>query len=231
MKVAIMQPYFLPYIGYYQLIKAVDAFIFYDDVNYIKKGWINRNKIRLNNVDYLFTLPIRAASQNKKINETVLIDDNKWKHKLFTTIRNNYKKSNNYNKAIQLIEEILFYKEINLAKYVQNSLIVISKYLGLRQKFFVSSSLNYDKNTNGTDKILSICKAIGCTTYRNAIGGIDLYDKSLFQESNIQLQFVKPLDLKIDSFDFNPMNYSILELLFQESQAEISGHINNYEII
>ena len=72
-----MQPYFFPYIGYFQLINAVDKFIILDDVNYIKKGWINRNRILLNGKDYLFTIPCEKISQNKLINEVEVIKDEK----------------------------------------------------------------------------------------------------------------------------------------------------------
>lgn len=88
MKIAIMQPYIFPYIGYFQLINAVDKFIIYDDVNYIKQGWINRNKILLNNEDYLFTFPLKNASSYKKINEIELSENlySKWKIKFFKTL-------------------------------------------------------------------------------------------------------------------------------------------------
>jgi hypothetical protein len=112
-KIAIMQPYFLPYIGYFQLINAVDEFIIYDDVNFINKGWINRNNILVNNKASLFTIPLREASQNKLINEIEIIQDGKWQNKLVKTIEQSYKKAPNFADFFPILSEIINYAENN----------------------------------------------------------------------------------------------------------------------
>src|SRR5690606_3799363 len=91
MKIAIMQPYLFPYLGYFQLINAVETFVFYDDVNFIKRGWINRNQILVDNKAALFTVPLKKASQNKLINEIDMAIDEKWLSQFFKTIEQNYK--------------------------------------------------------------------------------------------------------------------------------------------
>ena len=110
MKVAIMQPYFFPYIGYFQLINLVDVFVVYDDVNYIKKGWINRNNILINKKSFLFSLPLQNMSQNKLINEIFLVEDTNWRISLLNTIQITYKNAPYFDEVYSLIEEIISYK-------------------------------------------------------------------------------------------------------------------------
>lgn len=122
MKLAIMQPYFLPYIGYFQLINAVDTFVLLDDVNYINKGWINRNQLLLNGKAHLFTLPLQKASQNKLINQLELSNETKWKDKLLKTIETAYKKAPQFHLVFPLISQILQYPESNLSLFIHHSI-------------------------------------------------------------------------------------------------------------
>ncbi|MFT5214586.1 MAG: hypothetical protein ACI9WV_002317, partial [Patiriisocius sp.] len=139
MKIAIMQPYLFPYIGYFQMINAVDHFVFYDDVNFINRGWINRNRILVNGKDTFITVPLIKASQNKKINEINLFFDEKMKKKMILTIELAYKKAPYYNQVIEIIKKIVNADISNIGEYAANSIITLCNYLKIETSFSYSS--------------------------------------------------------------------------------------------
>jgi hypothetical protein len=230
MKLGIMQPYFLPYIGYWQLIKAVDKYVIYDDVQYIKGGWINRNRLLLNGNEFMFILILLGSSQNKLIKEIVVSENH---YKLLKTIEWAYKKAPFYFLVFPLIENIINYENKNLAKYIGNSLIKIATYLNLETEFIYSSEIK-EKNSSfkGQKKIINICSVLNATEYINAIGGMELYDKTEFEIHNIKLSFLKPHPLEYKQFknEFVP-NLSILDIMMFNSAEEINEMLNKYELI
>ena len=183
MTLAIMQPYLFPYIGYWQLINAVDVFVIFDDVNFIKKGYINRNLILVGGKSQQFTLELIGASQNKLINEIEVGNNSQ---KLLKTIEMSYKKAPYFDNVYPIIEDILNNKEKNLAKFIGYSLEQISSYLKLNTKFIYSSDIEKDNSLKAQDKILDICKKLNATSYMNAIGGQELYSKEIFKENGIE---------------------------------------------
>lgn len=183
-----MQPYLFPYIGYWQLISAVDIFVILDDVNYIKKGYVNRNSILINGAPKLFTLELIGASQNKLINEIEVGSNHQ---KILKTIETAYKKAPYFEKVFPVVQNVFGQEERNLAKFIGFSLGEMSKYLGLDTEFIYSSDIKKDNSLKAQDKILDICKKINATSYINAIGGKNLYDKAEFQERGIKLSFLE----------------------------------------
>lgn len=228
MKIAIMQPYLFPYIGYFQLINAVDTFVIYDDVNYINRGYINRNSILLNGKPYRFTLELRGASQNKLINE-IEVGDNK--SKLIKTIGSAYKKAPFFNGVIEIARSLIFYDEKNLAKYISNSLIKLSEYMGIRTNFIYSSEIEKDNSLKGQSKILAICKRLGASIYINAVGGQGLYKRDNFQKEGIDLKFIRSNAIKYKQFR-NPFvsNLSIIDVMMFNSKEEIKKMLY-YELL
>lgn len=193
MKLAIMQPYFMPYIGYFQLINAVDKFIFYDDVTFIKQGWINRNQILINNQPSMFSIPLSNASSHVLIKD-VLISENtylKWKKSFLNSIKFSYKKAKNYDQIVVLIERILSAQFKTISELAISSIIEVSKYLELKTEFEVCSNVYSNINLNGQERLLEICKNEKIKTYINPIGGMELYSKNVFFEENIELFFIK----------------------------------------
>lgn len=229
MKIAIMQPYFLPYIGYWQLINAVDAFVLYDDVNYINKGWINRNNIIINGQKKLFTLSLKDSSQNKLINQ-IDIEDNF--DKIKKTIIFNYKKAPYYLQAFSIIDEILNFQNKNLSLFIKNSIEKILNYLNIPKYLILSSELNKDNTLKGQNKILTICKEINANTYINPLGGTELYNREVFLKNGIELLFIKPGIIPYKQFnnEFIP-NLSILDIMMHNSPDIIYNQLNNYELI
>lgn len=229
MTVGIMQPYFLPYIGYWQLINAVDKYVIYDDVNFINKSWINRNNILLNGNKHQINLLLTEASQNKLINQ-VAIQDNQTK--LIRTIEMNYKKAPMFQQVFPLFLHIMEHSDKNLAKFIGNSIVEISKYLSIETEFIYSSTIDKDNTLRAQDKILNICKLLNANKYVNAIGGADLYSKDDFNKVGIELSF---LETKIEPYkqfknEFVPY-LSILDVLMFNSIEEIKSRLNKYELL
>ena len=168
MKVAIMQPYFFPYIGYFQLINAVDGFVIYDDVNFIKQSWITRNNILVNNEAFRINLVVEGASSFKRINQIKRkVESEKW----LKTIEQSYKKAPLFSTVYPLIEEIALSNEISISKFLMLSLQNFAKYLEIQTTFKLSSEIEKDDNLKGQDKVIAICKVLHATHYINAIGG------------------------------------------------------------
>ena len=228
MKLAIMQPYLFPYIGYFQLINAVDTFIIYDDVNYIKQGWINRNNILLDQNKHLITLQLKGASSFKKINE-VEVGNNKGK--FLKTVISAYHKAPYFGVVAPVIENIMNYEENNLAMFIANSLKQLADYLELDTCFLLSSNITKNNDLKGKEKVINICNALGATQYINAIGGTELYDKSEFKKNNIELSFLKTKDIKYLQFsgDFIS-NLSIIDVLMFNSKESVKKMLNMYEL-
>ncbi|MEP6948206.1 MAG: WbqC family protein [Ginsengibacter sp.] len=192
MTLAIMQPYIFPYLGYYQLVNAVDTFVFFDDVNFIKKGWINRNQLLQQDQALKFTIPLLNASQNRVINEIELSDFGKWRKYFLRSVELNYKKAPHFVFVFDWLNEFFLKDYLFISDLASESVKSVSKLLELQTRFEYSSTLNY-KNTNeqnGEQKILKICKILGADKYINPKNGKELYNTQQFDASNIQLNFI-----------------------------------------
>lgn len=232
MTIGIMQPYIFPYIGYFQMIKAVDKFVIYDDVNFINKGWINRNRILVSGAPHLFTIPLKDASQNKLIHEIELSQDGSWRKKLLKTIQQSYMKATNYSKVFQLIEEVVNLEAANISEFNLNALRKVSAYLSISTEIVSSSVLYENKHLKAQDRILDICKQENATRYINAIGGMELYDKSIFEAENIELSFIKSKEVVYSQFKnaFVPW-LSVIDILMFCNIESINTYLDSYELI
>jgi len=229
MIVGIMQPYLFPYIGYWQLVSAVDVFVIYDDVNFIKQGYINKNYILINKEKKPFSLELLGASSNKHIN-TIQVGRNS--HKIIKTIEQNYKKAQYFDNVFPLIEDILNQKEKNLAIFIAYSLEKISKYLDIDTKFVYSSSLKKNNDLKGEEKVIELCKQFKSTQYINAIGGQKLYSKEKFKEQNISLNFIDNQLVKYAQFDNDFIPYlSIIDILMFNDIDKIKEMLGVYKLL
>jgi WbqC-like protein len=232
MKTAVMQPYFLPYIGYFQLIHAVDQFVVLDDANYINRGWINRNRMLFNNKPHLFTLPLAGASQNRLINEIDCITDHKKIHKQLDTILNAYRKAPCFKDVFGLFEEIFLFPEKNLCQFILNSLYKIADYLEINTTFNISSLMEKNNHLKAQEKILDICRITGTDQYINPIGGMDLYHQETFEKCGIQLSFLKTADIVYHQFgDCFISNLSIMDVLMFNSKPKCLELLNQYMLV
>ena len=232
MKIGIMQPYFFPYIGYWQLIKAVDKYVIYDDVNYIKNSWINRNYILLNSNKKLLTLPLNGASSYRKINETRITEDVVVKRKLLKTTEQAYSKSLFYKDVFQIIEETIMNESENIS--IANTIAIkrICTYLQLETEIILSSSLNKANDLQAQDKIIHIVSLLGGDVYINAIGGMELYNKKDFINKGIELKFIKSNHVIYRQFNDNFVpSLSIIDAMMFNSPEKISEMLDDYELI
>lgn len=189
---AIIQPYIFPYIGYYQIALLSKNFVFFDDVNYIKKGYINRNNIRLNGSPHRFTLPIKKASQNKKICDLQYIE----KSSVLKIIKAAYRKSPHFDKVFDLISDVLESSD-SVSEVNAQSIVKTFNYLGVDINYFYSSAIDYDKR-DVNKKIISICRELGFTSYNNPFSGAGLYDPNEFAAEGIEINFFQPTLLEYD---------------------------------
>lgn len=232
MRVGIMQPYFFPYIGYWQLINAVDRYVIYDDVNFIKGGWINRNRVLMNGEGKLINLQMHNASPNKLINEVEVMGDIVYNKKLLKTLQACYKKAPYYKDVFQVIESILTQAEKNLARYLYFLIRQVCEFLYIDTELIVSSSIRKNNVLKGQDKVIEICKILGADVYINAIGGQALYCHSDFAAQGLQLRFLKTNEISYQQFknDFVP-NLSIIDVMMFNSRTEVKRMLDNYELI
>lgn len=187
-----MQPYFLPYIGYFQLINAVDVFVLYDNIKYTKKGWINRNRILLNgDADYI-SLPLKKDSDYLNIDRRFLSDD--WdieKAAILNRIKEAYRKAPYFNLTFEVITAILRNEDTNLFGFLYSSIKQICQYLNISTNIVLSSSISINHSLKSADKIIAICKHLNATKYINATGGQKLYSKGMFLEHGLILDFIQ----------------------------------------
>ena len=222
-----MQPYFLPYLGYFQLINAVDLFVSFDDVSYRKKGWINRNVLNVNSTKYMFTVPLVDASQNKMICDLSIQDNQVWLGKLKKTVKESFSKSPYFEEGFELLQCIGDCPDTNLASYVGNSIKKISTALSIKTEIVSSASLQKSTET-GADRIIEICKIFNADTYINPINGISLYEKDLFAKHGIDLRF---LQMRLDTFQEGLDPYmSILEALLRLGKMGCKKHLLDYDL-
>ena len=231
--IAVMQPYVFPYLGYFQLIQAVDEFVFYDDVNFIKRGWINRNRILTHNSEKLISFPCKKASQNKLINEVILNTDSKDYSKIKETIRHSYKKAPNFKIVFELIENILDKSHNSISDLATDSIISISKYLGLNTRFSLSSvEFPETKNLERAERIMTIVLKLNGDNYVNSIGGVELYNKNEFLKSDIKLNFLEPTLSKYKQFNNNFIEgLSVIDVLMFNSKEETLQLIKNFKLL
>jgi len=234
MKLAIMQPYFFPYIGYWQLMNAVDKFVVYDNIQYTKGGWIRRNRILLNNSDKLISLPIKNDSDFLDIRDRFISENfyTKEKNKIKNLIKESYRKAPYYEVVKPLIGKILDQNENNLFRFLYNSIIFLKEYLNINTEIIISSSIDMDHSLKNKDRVIEICKKLNADHYINPIGGTKLYNKEEFARHNIKLNFLKTGDIKYQQFgdEFIP-NLSIIDVMMFNSREKIQEMLEQYNLI
>lgn len=232
MIIGIMQPYFIPYIGYWQLMNAVDKYIVYDDVNYIKGGWINRNRILVDGIPKYINILLDHASPYKKINETTVIHDLLHITKSLRTIEFAYKKAPYFLEVFPLVEDIFKCGEENAVAYLMNSFKIICSYLDIRTEIILSSKVDKDCSLKGQDRVLNICESFKADQYYNAIGGKELYSFKAFEERGIKLSFVQTDNIVYKQFknEFQS-NLSILDVMMFNSPTQIQEMLKQYTLI
>jgi len=235
MRVAIMQPYCFPYIGYFQLVNAVETFVFLDDVNYIKRGWINRNRILINGEPNWINIPCRKISQNRMIKDTQVLVDDTWKYKELKKIELAYRRAPFYHEVISLLQKCFFSGQVDIASFASFSVMEVVNYLGRGPKFMWSSREFGDtQHLKGSDRLIEIAKRVGAEFYINPIGGTELYSREKFEKAGIQLRFLKSNeDIRYPQFredTFVPW-LSIIDVLMFNQRDAVSSLLSRYDLV
>jgi hypothetical protein len=227
MKLAVMQPYFLPYIGYFQLIAAVDSFIVYDNIQYTKQGWINRNRLLRNGESALFSLPLKRTSDFAAVHERELAADFK-PERLLNQFVGAYRKAPYFAATMPLIEEILQRSETNLFRLLRGSIERLCRHLNIETRIIVSSDVPIDHGLTKQDKVLAFCREMRAETYVNAIGGVDLYSPEDFRSAGVELRFIRTTPFEYAQFgdEFVPA-LSILDVLMFNPLEAIRNRVRD----
>lgn len=226
-----MQPYFFPYIGYFQLIADVDSFIVHDDVQYIKAGWINRNLIRAANGPRWLTLPVLSAGHERTIHQrSYQLTANKVARTL-RCIEASYKSAPRFTEIFPLLREIMSFGDPNVAAFNFNLINRLATYLGIGTRLLRSSEIVIDNRLNGEARVIDLCLRVGATEYVNPVGGLNLYRPESFAAAGIALWFLEPHVHSYQQFGANPVaSLSIIDVLMFNSNPTIATMLKEYRL-
>lgn len=227
MKLAIMQPYFFPYIGYFQLLNAVDKFVFYDDVNYIKGGWINRNRLFLAGDVRYITVPLAGASSFEKISKICVRTGDEWVKTMLSSVSQSYCKAPFYKPVQGLLDGVLASHNGTIASLAKNSIIAVANYVGIQANFVHSSAIYGNQEIKGAERVLDICRIEEADEYWNLPGGRKLYSADIFKKNGIDLKFV---DVSVDPYQQNSTDFlpglSIIDVLMYNESSSVLAMLN-----
>lgn len=244
MTLGIMQAYFFPYIGYFQLINAVDKFMIYEHVSFRKRSWITRNRLldKATGAPYFINAQVKNSSSNKSIGKTELLLTNDWKNSFLKRLVHNYSKAEYFDQIFPLIENCVSCQARTIHEFNSHSIALVAEFLAIDTPIVTNNS-NYLSLENElvnvpapkvkTERILSICKTEGAQKYINPIGGMEIYDKTTFSDHGINLVFTKSKqELPYSQFNhaFVP-NLSIIDLLMHEGLKGVQNRLNNFELV
>jgi hypothetical protein len=222
MIVAIMQPYFFPYFGYFQLIDHADIFVIHDDVQYIKRGWVNRNLIPLNGRLRWLTMPVRRASSKIPINKRLYQLTARNATKALRRIEAAYLRAPYFRETFPFIAELMSSDDENVALYNENVLRRVAARLEIRTRFIRSSELDKDDQLAGEERVIDICQRLGATRYVNPIGGMKLYQCARFERAGIEISFIQPRRIDDTRWPANPgQPASIIDTLMYTNRAAV----------
>jgi hypothetical protein len=218
-----MQPYLFPYIGYFQLMNSADEFVIYDNIEFTKKGWINRNRILVNGKDSYITLPLKKDSDFLNVCERRIADI--WvteRKKILNQIKESYRRAPYFDIVYQIFEKALLFEEMNLFNFIMHSLKLVREYMNIRTPLIISSDVPVDHTLKADIKVMEICKARKADEYWNPIGGLELYNKEEFKKEGIDLHFLRTqaITYKQLNNEFIPW-LSIIDVMMFNSREEI----------
>ncbi len=225
-----MQPYFLPYIGYWQLLALVDRFVVYDNVQYTKKGWINRNRFLRNGTDAYFTLPLKHGSDFLDVMDRYIADDFA-PRALLDQLAGAYRRAPFFAETFPVIEQVVGAAPRNLFEYLHHSIAAMAAHLDIRTPLIVSSTVPADHTLKAEQRVLALCDALGATRYINSSGGRDLYSTDAFAARGIELRFLQSRTAPYPQFDDTFVaNLSIVDVLMFNSRDTVRRMLSEYDL-
>jgi WbqC-like protein family len=236
MKLAVMQPYLFPYLGYFQLIAAADTFVVYDDVPFIRGGWINRNRLNVNGSPTYFSVPIEDASSFRSIRETNVqaAQYPRWRRKFFGTIEGSYRKASCYSVIRPMLEAVFPEDERGtIAEVARRSLTAVCDHCGIATRFVESSTAYENAHLHKAARLIDICKRERSDTYINAQGGQELYTKEEFSAHAISLQILRsvPVPYPQPPSEGFIANLSMIDVMMHNSREQLAQHLKSFEVV
>jgi len=233
MKLGIMQPYLFPYIGYFQLISSCDQFVIHDNVQYIKSGWINRNKILINGMPQYITLPIRKDESHLCINQRYFTSDfDLFKKSLMRQIEGAYRKAPFFKGVYNMVEECFQSTDSNVAVFVTQTIKKCCEFLDIKTPFVMASALDIDSRLRAEDRVISINKILRADSYINPVGGIELYSREKFAANGIDLRFLRSRLPTYPQFEQNFIPaLSILDVMMFNTLDETRRFLVEYDLV
>jgi hypothetical protein len=230
MKLAIMQPYWFPYIGYWQLISCADTFVLYDNIQYTKKGWVNRNRFLLNGKDEVFSIALSADASDRDIVERSISPEFDRK-KVLRRLQAAYAKAPCFDAIFPHLQQWIETEEQNLFKYLFRTIEGVCRYLDIETKILISSQVEIGEGLYGAERVLALCHKLECDRYINPIGGIQLYDKAVFANRGVSLNFLRPRTVVYDQFaeDFIPW-LSIIDVLMFNPRCRVQSMLKDFDL-
>jgi hypothetical protein len=231
MIVGIMQPYFFPYIGYFQLIAHCDVFVFHDDVQYIKGGWINRNRIVKDRNACWITIPVLRAAHERPIKDRYYKSDPETRNRLLRRIAAAYRTAPCFGEIYPLLEEIMGFAYTNVATFNIHLIRRVSAHLKIGTPFVLSSKLAKSNNLAGEDRVIEICRCLGATHYVNPIGGRRLYHRDRFSRVGLELGFLEPAVLGGADPAGSTPPLSIIDDLMHKGEEALACALKEYRVV
>ena len=235
MKIGIMQPYFFPYLGYYALIKNTDKWIVFDEVQFIRHGWIERNRILKPNDGWQYiSIPLEKHSRETIIKDIKIKNSEDWKERIIKQLEHYKKKAPYYNQVIAFLKDAFLPDIDSISLFNTHLLNETCKYLGISFNYEIYSEMNLfiDPIEGPGDWALNISKALGATCYINPPGGIELFEKPKFEKANIDLNF---LNINLREYNqhrnFFESGLSIIDVMMFNSPEAITEMLNQYELV
>ncbi len=230
-----MQPYFFPYAGYFSLVSSVDVFVFFDDVQYIRRGWIARNRILNRNSDSgweYINVPLKKAAQQARICEMEIHHDDQWEEKLIRKVTFRYSKAPFFGAVSELLFDTLRHDLNRISDLNCTSIQEICGYMGIEKTFMRSSALEYNRSLGACEKLIEITRSLGGTTYCNAVGGRNLYDREEFARAGLGLLFVQPGEVTYNQGGGNFVpDLSIMDALMWNSKEDARRLVDAYTVV
>lgn len=232
MIVSIMQPYFFPYIGYFQLMVNSDVFVVHDDVQYIKGGWVNRNRIRRQGQVCWITLPVRKDAHNLAINQRFYDLDRANTQQLLRRIESNYRRAPRFDQVFVLLRDIIMNDDANVASFNLNLIRSLAGFLNIKTPIVVSSEMRKDDCLTGQERVVDLCKRLQASHYVNPIGGLELYEAERFARDGIELGFLQTTLASFPTSGAVDDPYlSIIDVLMFNSDETIATMLKTYRIV
>lgn len=232
MRLGIMQPYFFPYLGYFQLMSSVDKFVVYDNIKYTKQSWINRNRVMIGGDEVLLTVSLAKGSDSLDIVEREISSEfRSTRQKMLRQIEQGYQRRAGFADAFPVVRECLMFEEPNLFRFLYHSIDRLRRYLRISTQMLISSEVHADHSLRGSNRVLSICKALGADEYINPEGGQELYDRKNFLDSGIALKFLEhiPVEYPQSVNAFVP-RLSIIDVILNNSRDSVSQLLSSYRL-